>query len=98
MRLEKELDDESLMFIKRYGQNSNLLGRQLWVNLFTYQTTTKPLHFRLKKNTCFNATVYIEGRRAIVVPSTDWELSPCVVTQWPNVRRNRAMRGIQNHF
>ena len=40
----------------------------------------------------------MEGCRAIVVPSTECELSPCVETRGPNTRRNRAMRYIENIF
>lgn len=40
----------------------------------------------------------MEGCRAIVASSTEWELSPCVETQGPNTRSNRAMRDIENHL
>ena len=39
----------------------------------------------------------IEGCRTIVSTITNWELAPCVETQRPYTRDNRAMHNIENH-
>ena len=47
--VRKYLDNESLMFLKRYREDSNLLGRQLWDREFTDHITTELLFSSLIK-------------------------------------------------